>query len=89
MNVKMKENIKVGVISLLIASACSAPLLILAMVLFQDVETMEARHCQKTGETRESYYIQNMYGDKGQIIGSYPVETEENKYTCDDGIRWR
>lgn len=89
MNVKMKENLKVGVISLLIASALGGPLLILAIALFQDASTMEEKHCQKSGETRESYYIQYMYGDKGQIVGSYPVETEENKYTCDDGPRWR
>lgn len=82
----MKDNIKAAVIGISIALAVISP--IAALIIF-DSNTMEEQHCQKTGETRESYYIQYMYGDKGQIIGSYPVETEENKYTCDDGIRWR
>lgn len=82
----MKDNIKAAVIGISIALAVVSPL---AALLIFDSNTMEEQHCQKTGETRESYYIQYMYGDKGQIIGSYPVLTEENKYTCDDGIRWR
>lgn len=81
-----KDHLKVAVISLLIGLAVISPI---AAIFIFDSNTMEEQHCQKTGEMRESYYIQYMYGDKGQIIGSYPVETEENKYTCDDGIRWR
>lgn len=82
----MKDNVKAAVIGISIALAVISPI---AALLIFDSNTMEEQHCQKTGETRESYYIQYMYGDKGQIIGSYPVLTEENKYTCDDGIRWR
>lgn len=82
----MKDNVKAAVIGISIGLAVISPI---AALLIFDSNTMEEQHCQKTGETRESYYIQYMYGDKGQIIGSYPVLTEENKYTCDDGIRWR
>jgi len=82
----MKDNVKAAVIGLSIGLAVISPI---AALLIFDSNTMKEQHCQKTGETRESYYIQYMYGDKGQIIGSYPVLTEENKYTCDDGIRWR
>lgn len=82
----MKDNVKAAVIGISIGLAVISPI---AALLIFDSNTMEEQHCQKTGETRESYYIQYMYGNKGQIIGSYPVLTEENKYTCDDGIRWR
>lgn len=82
----MKDNVIAAVIGLSIGLAVISPI---AALLIFDSNTMEEQHCQKNGETRESYYIQYMYGDKGQIIGSYPVLTEENKYTCDDGIRWR
>lgn len=82
----MKDNVKAAAIGISIGLAVISPFA--ALIIF-DSNTMEEQHCQKTGETRESYYIQYMYGDKGQIVGSYPVETEENKYTCDDGIRWR
>jgi len=82
----MKDNVKAAVISISIGLAVISPI---AALLIFDSNTMEEQHCQKTGETHESYYIQYMYGNKGQIIGSYPVLTEENKYTCDDGIRWR
>jgi len=82
----MKDNLKAAAIGISIGLAVISPF---AAFLIFDSNVMEEQHCQKTGETRESYYIQYMYGDKGQIVGSYPVETEENKYTCDDGIRWR
>ena len=85
----MKDNLKIAVISMLIGLAVASPLVVLVIALVHDSNAMEERHCQKTGETRESYYMQYIYGDKGQIVGSYPVLTEENKYTCDDGIRWR
>lgn len=82
----MKDNVIAAVIDLSIGLGVISPI---AALLIFDSNTMEERHCQKTGETRESYYMQYIYGDKGQIVGSYPVLTEENKYTCDDGIRWR
>ncbi len=61
----------------------------LFLVIYEDSVVMERQHCVKTEEKRQSMYIQNIYGAKGQIISSYPVYHDEYKYTCDDVDRWR
>lgn len=49
---------------------------------------MDRQYCVKTGNSRDYTYIQFIYGAKGQIIGSYPVNGTEYEYTCDDKVRW-
>lgn len=64
-------------------------LVLLINALEADAAMMKAQHCRETEETRNYYITQFIYGNKGQIIGSYPLLVEETKYACDDGARWR
>lgn len=64
-------------------------LISLPVIMYYDNLNMKFHQCQRTNETREGYYIQNIYGAKGTIIVSYPVPYTEYKYACDDKSRWR
>lgn len=64
-------------------------LISLPFIIYYDRVEMAAQHCVRTDQNRESTYIQYIYGDKGQLMGAYPVTTTEYLYTCDDYPRWR
>lgn len=68
---------------------CLAGLISIPFFIYQDNLEMKAQHCVMTSQSRESTYIQFIYGDKGQIISAYPVTTTEHLWTCDDHPRWR
>lgn len=67
---------------------CGALLVGLVFMVIAEEKEMERQHCVKTGNSRDYTYIQFIYGAKGQIIGSYPVNGTEYEYTCDDKMRW-
>lgn len=54
-----------------------------------DREEMVAQHCQQTGRERESFFMQYVYDEKGNIMMMYPVFYTEYEFKCDDHNRWR
>lgn len=79
----------VGKLLTIIMFSLIALLISLPVVMYRDNLNMKLHQCQRNGESREGWYIQNIYGANGMIINSYPVGYTEYKYVCNDGYRWR